>query len=41
VLIWAAISYDGSKQLYFIEDTENRDCYEEILEARLLDIQKL
>ncbi len=41
VLIWTAISYDGPEQLYFIEGTKDKDCYEEILEACLPDIQRL
>jgi hypothetical protein len=41
VLIWEAIFYDGPEQLYFIEGTEDRDCYEDILEACLPDILRL
>ena len=41
LFVWAAISFDGPEQLYFIEGKENTDCYEEILDACLPDISKL
>jgi hypothetical protein len=41
LFVWAAISFDGPEQLYFIEGRENTDCYEEILDQYLLDISKL
>lgn len=41
MFVWAAISFDGPEQLYFIEGKENTDCYEEILDACLPDIKKL
>jgi hypothetical protein len=41
LFVSAAISFDGSEQLYFIEGNENTDCYEEIFNACLPDIPKL
>jgi hypothetical protein len=41
ILIWAAISWDEPEQLFFIEDKENTDVYEEILDARLPKISRL
>jgi hypothetical protein len=32
ILVWAAISFDGPEQLYFIEGKENTDVYQEILD---------
>jgi hypothetical protein len=40
LLLWAAISFNGLEQLYFIEDKENTDVYQEILDACLPDIAK-
>ncbi len=39
--MWAAISYEGPEQLYFVEGKENTDMYEEILNACLPEIRKL
>jgi hypothetical protein len=38
ILIWAAISWDGPEQLFFTEDKENTDVYEEILDVCLPNI---
>ncbi len=40
ILIWTAISWDGPEQLFFIEDKENKDVYEEILDACLPNIPR-
>jgi hypothetical protein len=39
--MWAAVSFDGSKQLYFIEEKENTDLYQEILDKCLSDKTRL
>jgi hypothetical protein len=41
LFVWAAISFDGPEEMYFIEDKENTECYEKILNACLPDIPKL
>ncbi len=40
MFVWAAISFDGSEYLYFIEGKENTDAYEEILNIALPKIKK-
>jgi hypothetical protein len=40
ILIWAAISFDGLEQLFFIEEKENTDVYEDILYTCLPDIKR-
>ena len=39
--VWAAISFDGPEQLYFVEGTEDTDTYEQILNKCLPRIKKL
>jgi hypothetical protein len=41
VLVWAVISYTGSRCLYFIEGKENTGVYEQILDECLRDIKEL
>ncbi len=41
ILVWAAISFDGPEELYFLEENENREVYEEILEECLPNIKRL
>jgi hypothetical protein len=41
ILVWTAISYDGPEQLYFVEETENREVYDEILDECLPNIPRL
>ncbi len=41
ILVWAAISYDGPEQLYFMEETESKEVYEEILNECLPNIPRL
>ncbi len=41
ILVWAAISYDGPEQLYFVEETESREVYEEILNECLPNMPRL
>ncbi len=38
ILVWAAILFYGPEQLYFIEEKENTDVYQEILDECLSDI---
>ncbi len=40
ILVWAAISYDGPEQLYFMEETENTEFYKEILDDCLPNIPR-
>ena len=39
--MWAAISFDGQEQLYFIEENENTAVYKSILDDCLPDIDGL
>jgi hypothetical protein len=41
IIVCAAIYYDGPEQLYFVEETENREVYEEILGECLPNIPRL
>jgi hypothetical protein len=40
-LIWVAISFDGREQIFFIEEKENTDVYEDILNYFCPEIKRL